>query len=766
MKIPYSVIKNFVPSLKHSPLELAELISLKSYEVNSVYNPADSLKNIVVGHIQEISVHPNADKLHITKVLVDNNETLTIVCGAKNIELGQKVAVARIGAVLPNGVNIQAANLRGQDSFGMICSAQELGFDSKIEGVLILPNDAVVGSSLADTLGLNEPIIDIDNKGLGTRASDSSSFYGVSREIALITNNKLEPLELSQLPINKKLKKNIQIKTNLCSYYSILEVSGLSNYKFDSNILSKGTYRVDLYVQTDVFQLDSKIHSTLDIIDQQSHYPAVDLGNYILFETGQPLHIFDAEKVKGKDIIIREAKKGETFKDLKGIEVVLEKGDIVICDSEKIIALAGIIGSAATAVDDGTTQILIESASFDYNRIRQTARRLKLLTESAKRFERQIPVELADIAIQRIINMVEKSGLKVLGYVNQGNNKSNRKAITLDYNYVRKYIGVDISDKAIDQFIKDLQVEMYRPLGSHNHNVIAPYWRLDLNTQEEYIEEIARLYGYDNIKANLDMDVTKINTDLVFDFKRKISEELAKIGYIEILTYPYSQTGTLKLINPVDESKPYLRENLVESMINAINKNSNYVNTLKLFEISNVFTSEQHLHLSLSYWDKNQDSNQNINQAYDDTLKLIAQLGFDYTKFSTEIIEDKIAIKYSDNVIGVISNSLVIELDIATLSSLLIPMTETYTPIPKYPVVKRDITLAVNHTISAQEVYNKIKELVSNRCQYIGLKDRFENNNIINYTFHLEFRDSEKSLLDSEVNDEIEIIQKYFKVTK
>jgi len=766
MKIPYSIIKNFVPSLKYSPEELAELISLKSYEVNSVYNPADGLKNVVVGHIQEISPHPNADKLNIVKVLVDNNEILTIICGAKNIELGQKVAVARIGAILPNGVNIQAANLRGQDSFGMICSAQELGFDSKMEGVLILPNNSVVGTPLADALGINESIIDIDNKGLGTRASDSSSFYGVAREIALITNSKLEPLELSQLPVNKKLKKNIQIKTNLCNYYSILEVSGLSNYKFDSNVLSKGTYRVDLYVQTDVFQLDSKIHSTLDIIDQKSYYPAVDLGNYILFETGQPLHIFDAEKVKGKDIIIREAKKGEIFIDLNGVEIILEKGDIVICDSENIIALAGIIGSASTAVGDGTTQILVESANFDHKRIRETARRLKLLTESAKRFERQIPVELVDIATQRLINMVEKSGLQVLGYVNKGNNKSDHKSITLDYNYIRKYIGVDISDRDIDIFLKNLQIEMYRPLGSHKHNVVSPYWRLDLNTQEEYVEEIARLYGYDNIPANLNINVNKITSDLTFNFQRKISEELAKIGYTEVLTYPYSNFGVLKLINPVDESKPYLRQSLAESMISVINKNSDNFNILKLFEVSNVFTSEQKLHLSLSYFNRDQDNNQNINQAYNDLLKLIAQLGFDHTQFITEMMEDTIILKYADNVIGSISNSLVIELDIAILSSILIPATETYTPIPKYPSVKRDITLTVNNKISAKEVYNKISGLVSKRCQYIGLKDRFRNNNLINYTFRLEFRDAEKSLLDSEVNTEIEKIQKHFQDTK
>ncbi len=762
MKIPYSIIKNFVPQLTQSPQELADLITLKSYEVDSVYNPAESLQNIVVGHIQRVTPHPNADKLNIAEVLVDNNETLTIVCGAKNIELGQKVAVAKIGATLPNGLNIQAVNLRGQDSFGMICSAQELGLQEVSDGILILPNTAEVGISVAEVLGLNEAIIDIDNKGLGTRASDSSSFYGVAREVALISHNALQPLELSPIPVKQKLKKHIKVQTQLCSYYSVLELSGLSKYKFDSNILSKGGYRVDLYVQTDIFKLDSSIHQTLSLLNQKTHHPAVDLGNYILFETGQPVHVFDAEKVKGNSIIVREAKKGEIFKSLEEVEILLEEGDIVICDSEEIIALAGIMGGASTAVGDGTTRVLIESAHFDHNRIRQTARRLKLLTESAKRFERQIPVEFADIAIQRIINLVEKSGLEPLGYLNYGNNKTTHKSVSLDYKYVRKYIGVDISDGDINQILKSLYIESHKSFGSQKYNLISPYWRLDLNTPEEYIEEIARLYGYDNIPAKLDINKIQVNSDSTFKFKRTLSEELSKIGYNEILTYPYSKEGTLQLLNPVDESQPYLRQNLIDSMVKAIDKNSKYQDTLKLFEISNVFTAEQHLHLSLGCYHKDSEKIANINQAYADFIRVIMQLGFDYTKFTTQIIENNTIINYAEQAVGWADVSGVIEIDLSVLVNTLSPMSESYSQIAKYPAVKRDITLRVSNSSSAQEVYDKIKTLVSPNCYYIGFRDKFQNGDFTNYTFHLEFRDQDKSLSDDEVNVEIDSIQKHF----
>lgn len=762
MKIPYSIIKNFVPTLKQSPEELADLITLKSYEVDSVYNPGEALKNVVVGHIQKVTPHPNADKLNIAEVSVGNNEALTIVCGAKNIELGQKVAVAKIGATLPNGLNIQAVNLRGQDSFGMICSAQELGLQDASDGILVLPGLAEVGTPVAEVLGLNEVIIDIDNKGLGTRASDSSSFYGVAREVALITNNQLQPMELSPIPFKQKLKKNIKIKTNLCQYYSLLELSGLSKYKFDSNILSKGTYRVDLYVQTDIFKLDFNIHQTLAILNQKTHHPAVDLGNYILFETGQPVHIFDAEKVKGDSIIVREAKKGEILNALDGAEILLEDGDIVICDSEEIIALAGILGGLSTSVGDGTTRVLIESANFDHSRIRQTARRLKLLTESAKRFERQIPVELADVAIQRIINLVEKSGLETLGYNNHGDNRTEHSIVHLDYDYIRKYIGTDIGDNDINQILKSLNIEAHKAFGSKKYNLTAPYWRLDLNTPEEYIEEIARIYGYDNIPAKLDITKIQNKSDMVFNFKRQLSEELAKIGYTEILTYPYTGEGSLQLVNPVDETKPYLRQNLIKSMTKAIDNNAKYTDTLKLFEISNVFTSEQHLHLSLGYYYKENDNNINANQTYTDFLRVIAQLGFDYTKFSTKLIESNNIIHYSEQPVGWVDASGIIEIDLTVLVNILSTMMEKYQSIPKYPAVKRDITVTVPNTSSAQDIYNIIQTLVSPRCYYIGFRDKFQNGDFTNYTFHLEFRDLDKSLSDEEVNTEIDLIQKHF----
>ena len=249
---------------------------------------------------------------------------------------------------------------------------------------------------------------------------------------------------------------------------------------------------------------------------------------------------------------------------------------------------------------------------------------------------------------------------------------------------------------------------------------------------------------------------------MVFNFKRQLSEELSKIGYIEILTYPYTEEGSLKLLNPVDETKPYLRQNLIKSMAKAIDNNAKYTDTLKLFEISNVFTSEQYLHLSIGCFYKENNNNSNANQTYTDLLRVIAQLGFDYTKFSTKLIESNNIIHYSEQPVGWVGESGVIEIDITVLVNILSTIMERYQSIPKYPAVKRDITVTVPNTSSAQDIYNTIQTLVSPRCYYIGFRDKFQNGDFTNYTFHLEFRDLDKSLSDEEVNTEIDLIQKHF----
>jgi len=402
MKIPYSVIKNFIPNLNIDVYKVANLYTMKSYEVEGIQDLAKGLDNVVVGEIIEINPHPNADKLQITKINVGLDVLLNIVCGANNIAVGQKVPVAMIGAILPGNFEIKETKIRGEISQGMLCSKKELGLGDDSQGIFILGDQREIGKPIAETLNLNDAIIEIDNKGLGTRAGDSSSFYGLARELSILIDKPLINLPKVKLPRPSGSPRRIHRDNTICSYYSLIEVKGLSSYEFNSNVFSKENYRVDLYVQVDKYTLDEHIRHILNLLGYNTGNASVDLSNYIMEEIGQPIHVFDSEKIVGNDIIIRKAEKGESMVDLNDNELVLEEGDIVICDSEKIIALAGIIGAKNSSVDDGTQKIMIESAQFDSNQIRITARRLKLLTDAAKRFERGIPPILAQESLERV----------------------------------------------------------------------------------------------------------------------------------------------------------------------------------------------------------------------------------------------------------------------------------------------------------------------------------------------------------------------------
>ena len=467
MKIPYSVLKNFIPNLNIDAYKVADLYTMRSYEVEGVNNLAEGLDKVVVGKIIEINPHPNADKLQITKIDVGGDIFLTIVCGANNIEVGQKVPVAMIGAILPGNFGIKETQIRGELSQGMLCSKRELGLGDDHQGIFILGSEREIGKPIAEILNLNDAIIEIDSKGLGTRAGDSSSFYGLARELSILTDKDVIELPKIQLPRPSGSPRKIHRDADICSYYSLIEIKGLSSYEFNSNVFSKENYRVDLYVQVDKYTLDEHVRHILNILGYNTGNASIDLSNYIMEEIGQPIHIFDSEKVIGNDIHIRKAKKGESMIDLLDNELLLEEGDIVICDSEKIIALAGIIGAKSSAVDDGTQKIMIESAQFDSNQIRVTARRLKLLTDAAKRFERGIPPILAKEALERVGWFLKEGKLEFGNYYVSGEIKSEHKVTELDYDYVRKYLGVEIANGEIEQILKRLSIEVKH--GQFNH---------------------------------------------------------------------------------------------------------------------------------------------------------------------------------------------------------------------------------------------------------------------------------------------------------
>ncbi len=755
MKVPYSVLQNHIPQLKHSAEEVGDILSLHSYEVERVYNPGADIQNVVVGEIRGLTPHPDADRLQLVNVHIGASQFISVVCGASNIKVGDKVPTALEGATLPGGLVIKPTSIRGQESHGMLCSKKELGLSGDASGIYILPPNTKVGSVVADVLHLNELVIEIDNKGLGTRASDSMSFYGVARELASVLDLPLKPLQKEDLP---KEGKNISIKRDkdICSYYSLLHVNGLSSYEFDSNVYSQDNYRIDLYVQVDSYTGDESVKYILDLLGYNTQSAAINLGNYIMEEMGQPVHVFDAEKIVGKTVSVRKAKKDEKMIALDGAEINLEPGDIVVCDTEKIIALAGIIGSLDSAVDDGTKQIMIESATFDPAQIRKTARRLKMLTGAAKRFERKIPTELAREALERVAWYLKEAKLAVGSYYESGSSKSPEVTTEVSFDYIRRYMGVDISDNDITKFLKRSGAEVKSSGfgGKDTHKVIAPYWRLDLSTPEEYIEEVARLYGYDKIPAKLDVDFRIPHHDPLFQLKRSLSEILARHGYSEVMTYPYTNIeGAHEMVNPLDKTLPYLRQSISPQL--ATVRESNQVNFSKiaLFEIGNVFGEHESMRLAMTCTNKDMSVDESLSQVYHDFVKALLVLGLDLSPLDLRLDIEGADVLYGDHIIGRLSRELqALEVALAALHEFGISQPETFTPIPKYPVVKRDFTVSVPVGTPVKVVMDALTNAASDECQSIEFTDQFQKDDTVNYSFHIQFRHEEKSLSDEEVN--------------
>lgn len=762
MKIPYSVLKNFIPNLNIDVYKVADLYTMRSYEVEKVEDLAQGLDHVVVGSIIEINPHPNADKLQITKVDVGGDLLLTIVCGANNISVGQKVPVAMIGAVLPGNFEIKETKIRGEISQGMLCSKKELGLDDDSQGIFILGEQREIGALLSEILNLNDAIIEIDNKGLGTRAGDSSSFYGLARELSVIIEKPLISLPKVKLPKPSVSPRKIHRDSSICSYYSLIEVKGLSSYEFNSNVFSKENYRVDLYVQVDKYTLDEHIRHILHLLGYSTGNASVDLSNYIMEEIGQPIHVFDSEKIVGDDIFIRKAEKGESMIDLNDNELILEEGDIVICDSEKIIALAGIIGAKSSSVDDGTQKIIIESAQFNSNQIRLTARRLKLLTNAAKRFERGIPDILAKEALERIGWFLKEGKLEFGNYYTSGVIESTHKVVELDYDYVRKYLGVEISNLEIEKILRKLSVEIKHSQFTHKNILTAPYWRVDLNTQEEYIEEIARMYGYENITPKLDLDIIVSQNDIQYDIQKHFAQNLKNLNYTEVITYPYTnQESYYQMLNPIDNQKPYLRETLTKSLIEVRNNNKHNIDSYKLFEISHVFGEEEGINLALTQHDKSKISFDINTELYQDLLKVSSYFGINISLFDFIEKSKYIEIIYNKVIVGSIYKE-VCEISLSKLLLLAEYINEQYSNIPKYPIVKRDITLNVAKEITVKEVYDKLLKIKSDLCINIIFKGSFTKDNMNNYTFHLQFQDHNKSLMDKDVNLELEKMLKAY----
>ena len=458
--------------------------------------------------VKECGKHPNADRLSLCTVW-DGQKEYSVVCGAPNVRVGQKVAFARVGATLPDGEILKAAKIRGIESQGMICSAEELGLSEKTEGILELPADTDLGLDVRPTLDLNDALIDIE---LTPNRRDALGIWGIARELSAGLNLPLKTLE----PRSRELDiagANFTVfndAQDLCPRYTI-------RYMRDVKVGPSPQWITRRLIRCGYRPINN----------------LVDVTNYVMHELGQPLHVFDAARLQGRQLRVRRAKAGETLLTLEGKTAILEDGMLVIADEAKPAALAGIIGGEASAIHPETIEIALESGSFASSLIRQTSKKLAIKTESSYRFERGSDYEMVAFASRRAAQLIQDLA-GGLGYkpIDVSALPPQPVAIKLRTDRMKQFLGLDIKESVAADLLRKLGCVI--GMGTGQLLVTVPSWRLDLTMEADLLEEIARLYGYDQIATrNPAIRLTTVPDDRLWAFERKVATLLAGLGYSE-----------------------------------------------------------------------------------------------------------------------------------------------------------------------------------------------------------------------------------------
>ncbi|WP_042163887.1 phenylalanine--tRNA ligase subunit beta [Paenibacillus gorillae] len=593
MKVSYKWLNEYVDLSGFTAEELAEKMTRGGIEIDSVENRDKGVTGVVVGYVTSREKHPDADKLNVCKVDVGTGEELQIVCGAKNVEAGQRVPVATIGAVLPGDFRIKRAKLRGVESQGMICSAKELGLNDKLlpkeqqEGILVLPESTPIGTSISDVLGINDEVLELD---LTPNRSDCLSMLGVAYEIGALTGR---PVKLPENTINhtpERTDSHISVAVSVpdyCSHYSARYIKGV---KIGPS---------PLWLQNRLIAAGIRPISNV-----------VDVTNFVMLEYGQPLHAFDADAVQSGKIEVRFAKEGETLVTLDDQERRLEPHMLLITDGVKPIGLAGVMGGANSEVNESTVNILLESAKFDGGTIRKTSRQLGLRSESSIRFEKEVDPARVIPALDRAAALIAElaDGLVTEGIVEAAAAKAEPAKIDITLAKINGYLGTELSKLEVQTIFERLNFG-YSLSDEGKFTVQVPTRRGDITRDVDLIEEVARLHGYDNIPTTpIHGDVTPGSLTKPQAIRRDLRRRLTDAGLHEVISYSFTSPERtalfpalsgegqkpVKLAMPMSEDRSVLRTMLVAQLLETAVYNRNRKNdSISVFEIGSVFHTDE-----------------------------------------------------------------------------------------------------------------------------------------------------------------------------
>jgi phenylalanyl-tRNA synthetase beta chain len=583
MNVTYNWLKEFV-DFDATPDELAALLTMLGLEVESMEKLGEGMDDVVVALVEEKRQHPNADKLSLCRVN-NGKEVLDVVCGAQNFSQGDTVALAQIGAILPGDFKIKKSKIRGEESCGMLCSQKELGLAEESSGIMVLPPAiAPLGTPLFNALGLKDTLFEI---GLTPNRSDCLSVIGIARDIAAKLSIKLKHPEFALAECSEMTETfiGVTIENNeLCPRYAARYVSGCTIAPSPEWLVKR-----------------------LNAIGIRSINNVVDVTNLVMMELGQPLHAFDCDRLSGKRIVVRSAGEGEQFTTLDNQQRLLTSADLVICDAERPVALAGVMGGLNSEIENTTTSILLESAFFKPAAIRKTAKRLGLHTESSHRFERGIDIDNVTRALDRAASLIVElaGGVLARGSLDVYPGKSERAAISFRPGKANELIGIDLERDVIIDILTRLECRISE-CADGTVDVIPPYYRLDIEREIDLIEEIARLNGYDKIPET--MPIARVVSDRPTrhqEIEKRLRDLLVNNSMTEIINFSFTAPDAavklllsdddprrlaIKLANPLVDEQSVMRTTLLPGLLETTARNMNFRSLdLKLFEMRRIY---------------------------------------------------------------------------------------------------------------------------------------------------------------------------------
>ncbi len=786
MIVTYNWFKELV-DFDFSPDNLADRLTMAGLEVDAMEKIGEGLDSIIVARLESVDPHPDADRL--TLCIADSGkDKFQIVCGARNHKAGDLVALARVGTILPGGLKIKRSKIRGIESDGMLCSEKELGLAEDSEGIMILPPDLPLGKPVLEVLGLKDVRYEL---GLTPNRADCLSLVGVAREVGAMAGNPVripDGVPREEAPDAASLTSVTIEEPKMCPRYTARLIR-------------------DVKIGPSPDWLARRVES----VGIRSINNVVDVTNLILMELGHPLHAFDFNLLRGGGIIVRRAGEGEAFTTLDGQDRILSAEDLVICDAEGPVALAGIMGGENSEIQPETTDILLESAYFDPLTIRRTAKRLGMHTESSHRFERGVDIQMAPIALDRAAAVIQQvaGGRVAEGIIDVYPFPVKEKKISLSARRTREVLGLELDVLEIRSLLKsiglDAEILSDRP-EKDTLFVTVPTFRHDLERDIDLIEEVARLHGYDRIPLTLPTG-RLISHRAPFRHRNadRVRDLLSTTGFSEIINYSFvsprlwdrillpaadERRRNVGILNPLTDEQSVMRTTLVPSMLETVSRNMAFQSKdLRLFELRPVFFSSEgedlpheQLRLSVALCGRREPEGWNHEDAQVDFFDLKGAAESLLHLFRPEKLEwdsaisepylhpgKSCALRANGKLLGFLGEAhpkvlenfdidlpvLLLDLDMDALFSSE-GTTSVFRPISRFPDIYRDSAFLMNESVSAGEIFGLLERKKNRYIEDVVLFDLYRGKGIPegkkSIGIRVRYRSAEKTLTDEEIN--------------